>query len=153
ATSAVPRPTATNSKAATDRPVFEDVFGGAIPAGCFRAAQAAIRSGVTEQREGVGQAHRIVGCDAIELERVLPADRQCAELFVAETAIDLGVERLAAATAVRIRGLLVIGDAGVLNEGTAAVGEFSGQGIDTCIRPADGIPAKHDRYIELHTNS
>src|SRR4029077_6262261 len=136
ATSAVPRPTATNSKAATDRPVFEDVFGGAIPAGCFRAAQAAIRSGVTEQREGIGEAHRIVGRDAIELERVLPADRQCAELLVAETAIDLAVERLAAASAVRIRVLLVVRDAGVLNEGAATVGESSRQRIDTRVGAA-----------------
>src|SRR5690349_7945937 len=79
-------------QAGDDRPVLVDVFGGAIPARGFRTAESGVSAGVTEQREGVGQAHRIVGCDAVELERILPADCERAELLVAETAIDLAVK-------------------------------------------------------------
>jgi hypothetical protein len=68
----------------------------------LRAAGARIGAGIAEQRKGVGQAQRIVSADSVKLKGILPADRQRSPLLVAEAAIELAVERLAATAAVGV---------------------------------------------------
>ncbi len=134
------------------RSVLIDVLYRIIPACCFRAARAAIRAGIAQKREGVGERQRIVGGNAVELERLLPAAGQCAIGWVANAAIAHAVDRLAATAAVGVGGLVAVRYAGVLDKGAATVGEFECRRIEAGVDLADGGEAIAQLFLGLHAD-
>src|SRR6185437_2140410 len=81
------------------------VFHGGGDSGVLGFATTDGRSLPADHRESVGTAHWIVSVDAIELERVLPAERQRAVGRRGESRIPHCIVKLARAARVRIRRL------------------------------------------------
>src|SRR5208282_6381766 len=78
---------------------------GSVGARRLGVAEAGEGAGETERREGVGAAHRIVGVDRVERQRVDAAGGQGAIRLVADAYERLRVIRLAGAAGVGARAL------------------------------------------------
>src|ERR1700684_1328222 len=136
-------------RAGRDRAVVIDVLGRIVPARRFGAAGAAVGAGVAEQRQGVGQRHRVERGNTVELEGVGAADGQCTILSVADAAPELTVEGLAAAAAVGVGSLLVVSLTRVLDERATAVGKSAFQRIDAGIKASNGFPVATQWFFDF----
>ena len=131
-----------------NRAILVGVSGRVVPARAFGAARTAVEAGVPQERKRVREGLRIVLRERIELQRVVPADRELAVHRVGEAAVGLPVERLAATAAVGVCRLLALRYAAVEHDAVARIDQLRGQRVEAGLEPADDVEAEAGRLID-----
>ena len=128
---------------------IEPVLERRVGARGLRVAEAGVRAGIADRREGVGTAHRVVGVDRVQRQGVDAAASQRAVGRVAEAEEPLRVERLTRATRICVGRLEEQRLAVVLNLRLLRVSQINSVGIEAGFRGAYDRPPVADWLAQL----
>ena len=107
------------------RAVLIHILDRVVPARCFRTASAAVKPRIAKKRECVGEILWIGQNELVELQRVLTADREGAELFGTHTTKKYAVKGLTATTAIGVCGLTPLWPGAVSDDARASVSQLA----------------------------
>ncbi len=115
-----------------------------IPTRSLRATRASIEARIAEKRECVRESLRIELGKRLELQRILAANGQCAEVLVAHAAKKNTVEGLTTPAAVSVRSLTALLHTAILSDAQASISQVPRQRIEARLEPCDQGPILSD---------